>query len=142
MSFLIWINVCYVLMLSFLCAAGVMNVREPLMSFSTLNISFNFSFLCYSWSSFHSHGSYVHKVFTLFWLHIVYFCFFLGLYLLVLSFALYFWWMGLMDGFQALIFIYRIFLLVFFLCAQRKTPTIHWMPLFSQVWMNLNWVNI
>jgi hypothetical protein len=26
--------------------------------------------------------------------------------------------------------------------APTHQPTIHWMPVFTQLWMNLNWVNI
>jgi hypothetical protein len=55
----------------------------------TIALSF-LGLLCYCWLSFHSHGSYVHRAFTLFF--IVCFCFFfLGLCILVLFFvALYF----------------------------------------------------
>jgi hypothetical protein len=138
LSFLIWINLCYVLTISFSCAAGVMNVRETLMSFSTLNVSLNFSSLCYCWSWFHSHGSYVHRVFTLFLLHIVCFCFFFGLYLLVLLFALHFRWMG---PFQFLILISRVFLVVFFLMLKGKHAQSTGCPTFLRYgWILTEWI--
>ncbi len=63
---------------------------------------------CYCWSSFHSHGSYLHKVFSYFLL-IVYFRFFFRLCLLLISFALYFSSMGSCPCFSC--FLYKVFLL-------------------------------
>ncbi len=50
--------------------------------------------LCCCRSSFCNHESYLYKVSPPFFLFIIFFCFFFGLCLLVLSFAFYFWWMG------------------------------------------------
>ncbi len=56
--------------------------------------SFALSFLlCYCWPSFRNHGSNLHRVLT--WLLLTFdFFLFFGLYLLVFSFTLHFWWMG------------------------------------------------
>ncbi len=79
--------------------------------------SFVLGLLCYRWSSSCSQRSYLHRVFTLF-LFIICFCFSFGLCLLVLSFALYFWWMGSCPW-----ILYRVFL--FLRCLIPSSPVMY-----------------
>jgi len=72
---------------------------------------------CYHWSSFHNHESYLHRVFP-FFLLIICFHFFFGLCLFVLSFVLYFWWMGFYPWFLIQCFPFKV--LVFFTWKQKQ----------------------
>ncbi len=56
-------------------------------------------FHCYCWSSFHSHGSYLHRVFSLYFVH-----FLLSFFLWVVFICALICLILLMDGFSSLIF--------------------------------------
>ncbi len=61
--------------------------------------------LCYCWSSFHNRGSYLHRVFSLFFVDCL-----LLFFLWVVSTRAFICLVLLMDGFLSLIFIYMVFL--------------------------------
>jgi len=86
---------------------------------------FCYSFLvlvlhCYCWSSFHNHGSYLHKVFSLFFIDCS-LSFFLWVVSICNSFVLYFWWMGFCPWF----FIQCFFLKVLVFVTWKQTQFVH-----------------
>jgi len=98
---------------------------------------FILGFLCYRWLSFYSLGSYLHKVFfSLFFVDCLLLFFFFGLCLLMLSFALYFWWMGSSPWFSyTWLFLRRHFKPnVFFFNFVMLLKCWSFKRIFSQIW--------